>query len=332
MIELQKPDKLRLFHVSEDGEKDLRSAVQDHWSPGLESKEAEELAAGACREYRLLDAPWTSSRSGQKSRLRGATNPKGQMVSAQLLASKILLALNGRGLNLYARVCLRRGEQAQSTLLMFRQSNVAYTQALTIQPTGLNRLAVIGAGEEDLDAIRKCLKTRWPYPTTKDGKVYEKEPTPAAEEENAANGQHENGEKEEEKKDGEKEGENEEKKDGENDGQEEKKEEEAAKEGEEPERDVKNEEDEKDENGRKMVTEDGVTWWQFKVKRYPWAVSYGNKHLDRVMEAVKAAASLRPELDGRVVREPNNMDAESAKSMLAFLLKVRLLVTAVRTQ
>jgi len=114
----------------------LRAAVQDHWAPGLESKEAVELAGGACREYRLLEEPWTSSRGGQKSRVRGTTNPKGQMVSAQLLASRFLLALNSRGLNLYARVCLRRGQSAQSTLLMFRQSNVAYTEALTIQPTG----------------------------------------------------------------------------------------------------------------------------------------------------------------------------------------------------
>ena len=60
-------------------------------------------------------------------------------------------------------------------------------------------------------------------------------------------------------------------------------------------------------------------WWFFKVKRYPWNVSYGNKHADKAIEATKTLlekqkVSLPP---------PSNMDAESAKSLLIFLLKVR---------
>ena len=59
-------------------------------------------------------------------------------------------------------------------------------------------------------------------------------------------------------------------------------------------------------------------WWFFKVKRYPWNVSYGNKHADKAIEATKTLlekqkVSLPP---------PSNMDAESAKSLLIFLLKV----------
>ncbi len=117
---------LRLHRVSEEAEKDIRTAIVDHWPAGLESKEAEEVCGA--KEYRLLEDPWTRSRRGD-----GTKRP---MVAAQMLASRVLLVLNRRELNLYARVCLRRGEPDQVTLLVFRQSNVAYTETLTIQPTG----------------------------------------------------------------------------------------------------------------------------------------------------------------------------------------------------
>ncbi len=149
MVALQKPDKLRYFfftlmietlvfklnsyfsilrlhHVSEEAEKDIRAAIVDHWQAGLESKEADDLYGS--KQYRLLDDPWIRSRRGD-----GTKRP---MVAAQVLASKVLLVLNKRELNLYAKVCLRRGEEDQVTLLIFRQSNVAYTETLTIQPTG----------------------------------------------------------------------------------------------------------------------------------------------------------------------------------------------------
>ena len=63
--------------------------------------------------------------------------------------------------------------------------------------------------------------------------------------------------------------------------------------------------------------------WYFKVKRYPWAVSYGNKHVDKVIESakdllkVKGHAEVAESLPG-----PNNMDAESGKSIIVFLIKV----------
>lgn len=59
-------------------------------------------------------------------------------------------------------------------------------------------------------------------------------------------------------------------------------------------------------------------WWMFKVKRYPWAVSYGNKHVDKAVEAAKVLAEQRQ----IKLPSPKNMDSESAKSLLVFLLKV----------
>ena len=57
----------------------------------------------------------------------------------------------------------------------------------------------------------------------------------------------------------------------------------------------------------------------FQVKRYPWAVSYGNKHVDRAIESTKELLAKKPNIS---VPNPANMDAESAKSLLVFLLKV----------
>ena len=62
-------------------------------------------------------------------------------------------------------------------------------------------------------------------------------------------------------------------------------------------------------------------WWFFKVKRYPWNVSYGNKHADKAIEATKTLL----EKQNVSLPPPSNMDAESAKSLLIFLLKVSLL-------
>ena len=59
-------------------------------------------------------------------------------------------------------------------------------------------------------------------------------------------------------------------------------------------------------------------WWFFKVKRYPWNVSYGNKHADKAIEATKTLL----EKQNVSLPPPSNMDAESAKSLLIFLLKV----------
>ena len=55
--------------------------------------------------------------------------------------------------------------------------------------------------------------------------------------------------------------------------------------------------------------------WVFKVKRQPWAVSYGHKHLDKAMEMAQG-------LLHRPFPPPSNTDSDSGKSILVFLLKV----------
>ena len=96
-------------------------------------------------------------------------------------------------------------------------------------------MAVFGATEEDLEAVRRVLSSRWPYPLTRDG-----------------------------------------------------------------------------------VLEGCEEWWLFKVKRYPWSVSYGNKHADKAMEAAKELLARRQ----LQLSPPKNMDSDSAKSVLACLVKV----------
>ena len=61
------------------------------------------------------------------------------------------------------------------------------------------------------------------------------------------------------------------------------------------------------------------------MKRYPWNVSYGNKHADKAIEATKTLLEKQNKVS---VPPPSNMDAESAKSLLIFLLKVSVLVRA----
>ena len=55
-----------------------------------------------------------------------------------------------------------------------------------------------------------------------------------------------------------------------------------------------------------------------KVKRYPWAVSYGNKYLDRTIEWTRSLLRSRQV----PIPSPQNSDSESGKSILVFLLKV----------
>ena len=55
--------------------------------------------------------------------------------------------------------------------VLFRQSNVTYSEYLTIKLTGRNRLAIVGGTDDDLDVIRNCLQSRWPYPLSRDYKV-----------------------------------------------------------------------------------------------------------------------------------------------------------------
>ena len=54
--------------------------------------------------------------------------------------------------------------------------------------------------------------------------------------------------------------------------------------------------------------------WVFKVKRQPWAVSYGQKHLDRAIDMAQG-------LLHRPFPPPTNTDSDSGKSTLVLFLK-----------
>lgn len=63
--------------------------------------------------------------------------------------------------------------------------------------------------------------------------------------------------------------------------------------------------------------------WTWKVRRYPWRISYGSKFVDR---AVNRAAKLVRQLSQDRLRQlpippPSNSDMESAKSLVIFLIK-----------
>lgn len=66
----------------------------------------------------------------------------------------------------------------------------------------------------------------------------------------------------------------------------------------------------------------GASSWIFKVKRYPWTVSYGNKHLDKLIEGAKKQLAQYPQVPIPPPPAPKNDDGESAKSLLTYLVKV----------
>ena len=134
MLELEKPDMLRLHHFTEEAEKEIRNVIQDFWSPGMESKEPEEI--GDVKQYKLLESPWSRKES------KSATSPNIGLATQQLMA-KWLLAMNRKEQNLYARVTLGRFGTSQKTLLMFRSSNIGYTEALTLKLTGEKNLTCV---------------------------------------------------------------------------------------------------------------------------------------------------------------------------------------------
>ena len=66
---------------------------------------------------------------------------------------------------------------------------------------------------------------------------------------------------------------------------------------------------------QELILDDKNKTWLFKLKRHPWAVSYGHKHLDR-------AAEIAQSLLHKPIAPPKNTDADSGKSILIFLLRV----------
>ncbi len=123
MLELQKPNFLRLHQTSDDVEKAVVALAGGQW---LESKEAEVVTEGV-KQFKLVGEPWAKRKTNDPI-----------IMSAQALVAQLLLAMNKAELNLYAKVCLNREQLDQQTLLVFRQSNVAYKEALTLQLTGMS--------------------------------------------------------------------------------------------------------------------------------------------------------------------------------------------------
>ena len=232
MLEVEKPDSIRLHRVGEDVEKGIKEIL------GEFSPEVKENEGSQSKELKMKTGLWKAESDEEAIR-------------AQNILGKILLGMNKHELNLYARIVLDSGKANQKTLLMFRQSNIAFGKALIIQPQGLNRILVSGGAPEDISAIRNCLSSRWPYPLTQD---YEA----------AAN-------------------------------------------------------DTNEDQAEKSPS--AASYWVFKVKRYPWSVSYGNKHVDKLIESAKVLMANSGRNINFAVPNPGNMDSESAKSVLTFLLK-----------
>ena len=99
---------------------------------------------------------------------------------------------------------------------------------------GTNKLVLIGGSRSEIDLVRSVIKSRWPYPISRD---------------------------------------------------------------------------------EELLLDDKNKAWLFKLKRQPWAVSYGNKSFDKAVEIAQTLLhkSLPP---------PKNTDTDSGKSILVFLLKV----------
>jgi hypothetical protein len=129
MVEIEKPDLVRLYNLSEDAEREVKLAMQENWIPGMESKEPE-IVEETVRQFKLLENPWVGT-----GRIldNGVKIPS---VSPQGVVSAFMLGLNKCELNLYARVTLGKQQKDQRTLFIFRQSNVSYSEYLTIKLTG----------------------------------------------------------------------------------------------------------------------------------------------------------------------------------------------------
>ena len=139
MIELQKPNLLRMYNVAEKVEADVKAAVAEHWPAGLTSKESEVINGGV-KEYRLNETPWMKSEievtSGTEDGVAVTAKKTTLMTSQQNLVSRILLAMNKSELNMYARVTHESDMADQRTMLIFRQSNVTYSESLTLKLAG----------------------------------------------------------------------------------------------------------------------------------------------------------------------------------------------------
>ena len=246
MVDLEQPNILRLFNM-EDSLKETLKKTLSKCQPHMEHiSDAQEFT-----EFRWRDPVWCHT-------LRDSENKEILLVKeclAMATISQILMVMNRHEFNLYSASRLAfQSDNSQRCQLIFRQSNVAYSHCLCLHLSGnflvhesaakcaskiisgSNKLVLIGGSPKEIEMTRQVLKTRWPYPISRDEEL-----------------------------------------------------------------DV-------EAAGKSKV-------WVFKVKRQPWAMSYGHKQIDRAIDMAQG-------LLHRPFPPPTNTDSDSGKSILVFLLKV----------
>ena len=151
------------------------------------------------------------------------------MAKGRDLLTEIMSVFNNYNFNIYSSLELRLGGQ-HTNLLLFKPSNVQASGILGLSLGHGNLLTLDGGDQEDIDAVRETLSSRWPYPIVSDMAM-------------------------------------------------------------------------------------STSCWSWKVKRYPWRMSYGLKLVDR---AVDRASKMVRQIS---FPPPSHNDLESAKSLVVFLMK-----------
>lgn len=128
MLELQRPDKISLHRVKPEAIEHLKQVLNDHKlleeSQGSAKDDPGQDEPVTCR---LQDCPWSCS---------GLDDTSCRGKNGQELLGKMLLAFNSQEFNVYAKVSLAVGTPEQRICVILRHSNIAYSEALTLQPKG----------------------------------------------------------------------------------------------------------------------------------------------------------------------------------------------------
>ena len=145
------------------------------------------------------------------------------------LLTEVMTVFTNYNFNIYSSLELRLAGR-HTNLLLFKPSSVQAGAILGLSLGRGNMLTLDGGGQEEIEAVRETLSSRWPYPIVSDMAV-------------------------------------------------------------------------------------STSAWSWKVRRYPWRMSYGIKLVDR---AVDRAAKMVRQIS---FPPPNNNDLESGKSLVVFLMK-----------
>ncbi|XP_040564906.1 uncharacterized protein [Lepeophtheirus salmonis] len=219
-LELERPNVIRFYNVNVESK--LKSTIIESWSHGLSCKEtiieheSEDVKSLYCNDH-----PWKQN----------SCQTWESTSESRLLTQKLIKTMSANNYNLYGSIRMNRHEGSQSSLIIFRQSNISFSESMCLHLSGQNKLCIIGGGADERETVRNAIETRWPYPISQD---------------------------------------------------------------------------------KNMESQVHL----FKVKRYPWANSYGHKDLDKIVKF--AASILPPHLS---FSSPKNMDSDSGKSLILFALK-----------